>query len=132
MSRPSEFTVETADRICARIAGGESLADVLRDDDAPGYSTVMQWLRAHPEFAENYARAREEQGEYDADQVGHIARKVLSGDIGHQEARVAIDAYKWTAAKRKPKVYGDRVEVTGRLSLESLVMASLKPADPAA
>lgn len=131
MGRPSEYSVEIADAICIRIAAGDSLADVLREDGAPGYSTVMQWLRAHPQFAENYARAREEQGEHDADQVGAIAKQVLTGAVDPQAARVAIDAYKWTAAKRKPKVYGDKVEVTGRMTLENLVIASMKPAKPA-
>ena len=33
------------------------------------------------------------------------------GLIDPNAARVAIDAYKWSAGKRKPKKYGEKVEI---------------------
>lgn len=76
-----------------------------------GYTTVITWLRQNEAFQANYARAREDQADADADAINDIATRVIDGTVGHQEARVAIDALKWTAGRRKPKVYGDRASL---------------------
>jgi hypothetical protein len=112
--RPSTFNTETADRIIEGIASGNSLVSVLKEDEElPSYTTVMKWLRQYPEFAESYARAREDQADHDADKIGEIAEEVRRGKIEPNAARVAIDAYKWAAGKRKPRVYGDKVAIGG-------------------
>lgn len=116
--RPSIYTEEIADRILEGIANGQSLVTVLKmGEDLPGYSTVMQWLRKNPEFAANYARAREDQADHDADKIGDIAELVLHNRVDPQAARVAIDAYKWAAGKRKPKIYGEKLSVGGAVDL---------------
>lgn len=116
--RPSTYNSEIADEILDGVASGKSLVTVLKENDKfPGYSTVMQWLRKHPEFAENYARAREDQADHDADKIGEIAEEVRKGKVDPNSARVAIDAYKWAAGKRKPKVYGDKIALGGAQDL---------------
>lgn len=119
MSGVSTFTQEIADEICDRLVS-ESLVRICEESHMPGYSTVMRWLREQDSFRENYTRAREDQGDYDADTVAEIRRKVLAGEIEPDVARVATDSCKWTAAKRKPKVYGDRLaldhDVSGSLA----------------
>lgn len=118
--RPSSYSQEKADAICQRIACGESLAEICRSSKMPNYSTVMRWLNAHEEFSKNYTRAREAQGDADADSVGDIANLVLKGKVDPQAARVAIDALKWTAAKRAPKKYGEKLDLThgGRVAVQ--------------
>lgn len=112
------YSKEVAEQICRGIAEGNSLISVLKEDDElPRYTTVMQWLKEIPEFADNYARAREDQADHDADKIGEIAERVVKGLIEPQAARVAIDAYKWAAGKRKPKVYGDKVAIGGASDL---------------
>ena len=92
-------------------------------------ATVFQWLAAKPDFAELYARAREEQAEVHADAIVAIADetpdveevrdrdgnvvdvKLHSAYVQWQKNR--IDARKWVASKLKPKKYGDRVQVAG-------------------
>jgi hypothetical protein len=54
-----------------------------------------------------YARARIEQAEAVADKVMEVAEDVLSGAIAPDQGRVAIDAFKWTAAKLDRATYGD-------------------------
>jgi transposase-like protein len=110
--RPSEFTQEIADAICERLAEGASLAEICREDGMPAQRTVFQWLTKHESFAHDYARAREAQADADADAIGDMAAQVRRGELDPTAARVAIDAYKWTAGKRKPKVYGDKIDVT--------------------
>lgn len=113
MGRPSTFTDEIAAEICDRIAIGDSLAQICRDEGMPAVRTVMRWLREKEDFRQQYVRAREEQADADADAVADVGRRTLSGELDPQAARVAIDALKWTAAKRQPKKYGDRVELAG-------------------
>lgn len=108
------MTEEIADRILTGIAEGNSLVTILREDeDLPSYATVMKWLRTNPEFAALYVRAREDQADHDADKIGDIAEAVALGKIEPNAARVAIDAYKWAAGKRKPRVYGDKLALGG-------------------
>lgn len=117
------FTDEVADRILHGIAEGNSLVSILKEDDElPSYTTVMKWLREYPEFAANYARAREDQADNDADKIGDIAEQVVKGKIDPQAARVAIDAYKWAAGKRKPKVYGEKIAVGGSADMDPIQM----------
>ena len=113
MGRPSDFTQQTADAICGRLCEGESLRSICRDEEMPHLSTVMRWLAVDESFREQYARAREAQGEADADLVGDIGARVLSGELDPQAARVAMDAAKWSAGKRLPKKYGDKLELSG-------------------
>lgn len=109
--RPSGFTQEIADELCDRISCGESLKSILREDGKPAESMVYRWLRENEAFREQYARAREEMAEADADTVGDIGHRVLAGELDPQAARVAIDALKWSAGKRNAKKYGDKVQL---------------------
>lgn len=108
--RPTTFSTKIADQICDWIAEGKSLASFCRTKKI-GYSTVMQWLGAHPKFAEDYARARVDSGDAEADTVTDIRERMLRGEITPEMARVAIDAAKWSAGKRQPKRYGDKLEI---------------------
>ena len=106
--------------ICEAIASGSSLLQHLRKKGMPGYTTVMKWLAADPDFQANYARAREAQADADADKIGDIVDRVLAGKLDPQAARAAIDALKWTAGKRQPKKYGDKLDldINGRVQIE--------------
>lgn len=107
MARPSLFNDATAEEICIRIMCGDSLAEICRDEEMPAYRTVMRWLKDDEAFRRNYASAREDQGHADADAIADIAKRILKGEIEPSAGRAAIDALKWTAGKRQPKVYGD-------------------------
>lgn len=108
---PTIFTQAIADTICDRIACGESLKTIVRDKSMPAERTVYRWLKEMDAFRQQYARAREDQGDADADAVVDIADQVIKGKISHQAGRVAIEARKWSAGKRKPKVYGERLDL---------------------
>jgi hypothetical protein len=96
----------------------------------PDRSTVYDWLLRHPEFADQYARARDEQADTLADEIIAIADeqpeivvvtdKKTGAVIEHkldgaflQWQKNRIDARKWTAMKLKPKKYGERVALAG-------------------
>ena len=126
---PTTYNQHIATVICIRIAEGESLRQILRAEGMPVQSAVYEWLLRHPEFAERYTRAREEQADTLADEIIAIADespetvevrdkegnvldiKIDSGYVNYQKQR--IEARKWTAMKLKPKKYGDRMAVEG-------------------
>ena len=115
MARPTSFNAALADDICNKIADGQSLRTICKDEDYPDRSTVFRWLAdpANAQFRDQYARAREASADADADDIGHYAREAAEGRIEPAAARAAIDGLKWSAGKRKPKVYGDKVALVG-------------------
>jgi hypothetical protein len=124
---PTTFNQRTADLICILLAEGMSLRQILREDKTgvmPAQSTVYEWLLRHPLFAEQYARAREEQADTNADEIIAIADEMppeytdKDGKTSLDQTYIQwqknrIDARKWTAAKLKPRKYGDRMAVEG-------------------
>ncbi len=114
--RPSLYTEALAAKICRRLAEGESLRSICRDEKMPAISTVMGWLfdGQHGDFSAQYARAREAQAELRADEITDIADGVEHGaSEAVQAARLRVDARKWIAAKLLPKRYGDKLQHTG-------------------
>ena len=107
MGRPTSFTQERADTICARIAKGESLKAICAEKGQPCETTVRQWLAGNPDFVRQYAHAREQQADFYADEIVEIA----DTEPDANRARVRIDARKWKASKMAPKKYGDRMEL---------------------
>ena len=45
MGRPSTFSDEIFDVICDRLANGETLSQICRDDPLQNRETVMRWAR---------------------------------------------------------------------------------------
>jgi phage-related minor tail protein len=115
------FDEQRAEQICARLSQEPiSLQAVLRDG-GPSSSELYRWLEQVPSFRESYARAREAQADVDADTIADVRAQMLAGAITPEQARVAIDSLKWSAGKRKPKVYGDRVQVDADLRMQVTV-----------
>jgi len=113
--RPSNYSDKVVDEICERIADGESLTQICEEEDKPSRRSVFRWLNdpANELFRRKYARAREASAEATADDVEHISRMAARGEIEPAAARAAIDGLKWSAGKRSPKKYGDKVALTG-------------------
>lgn len=126
MGRPAIYTPVLAERILARMAQGESLRKVCEDPQMPARSTVQKWLAEDDNFSAQYARACEARTEHMVDEMLEIADDAA---IDPQDKRVRIDTRKWLATKLLPKKYGDKVEVSGRLSLEQLVGQSIPEAE---
>ena len=105
-------------------------------------STVFRWLDKHGAFRDMYARAREAQAEFYANQIIDIADETPiteqpypDGGVtmridaaGVQRNKLRVDARKWVAAKLLPRKYGERThaEMSGSLAmtLEQLVCSS--------
>lgn len=107
------------------------MAQIVDEDGMPCYTTVCKWRREIPEFAQMYAHAREDQADFEAEEIKLIADErpdmvdaSEGGDTNHKAggSRVdtgyvawtknRIDVRKWRAAKMRPKVYADKVDLT--------------------
>jgi hypothetical protein len=112
VGRPTKFNQKLADEICGMLAEGMSVRAICRDPKMPAMSQIFNWLSINEEFQEQYTRAKNETADALAEDIQDIADRTLKGEYDPNAARVAIDAYKWTAAKLKPKKYGDKLDHT--------------------
>lgn len=126
MGAPSKFKQATADAICAALATGKSLREILKADGMPGRATVHRWLEADEAFRDQYASAREQGLDVWADEIKEIADTPSPGVVVTEtpdgtttkhadmieHRRLQVDARKWLLSKLVPKKYGDKVDVT--------------------
>ncbi len=127
MGRPTDYTLELSDLICSRIAEGESMRSISRDENLPAMSTLFKWLRTHSEFSEQYARAKEQSTDALFEDLLDIADDGTNdwmekhdeegGCIGWREngeamqrSKLRVDVRKWALSKLKPKKYGDKIQ----------------------
>lgn len=123
IGRPSKFTQELADHICAELMEGKSLRRICMAENMPNRSTVFLWLASNESFSDQYARAREIQGDTYFDEAIDIAddgqndtyedadgNKRTDMDV-IARSRLRVDTRKWAASKLRPKKYGDRIDV---------------------
>lgn len=116
--RPTDYTQEKADLICAKLAEGKSLRTVCKEEKF-GMTAVFNWLRTNASFAKQYAQAKEEATDALAEEIHDIADQAHSVIIGDRSdnARVhaqqmRVDTRKWIMSKMKPKKYGDKLDMT--------------------
>lgn len=139
--RPSSYTKEIGDEICNRIAEGESLRSICRDEHMPHRRTVINWALTdgHTFFAQ-YAKARDIQADAMVDEITDITddasndwmeRESKKGNIeiicnneAVNRSRLRFEARKWIAGKIRPKKYGEKYfsEISGGLKLLDLVL----------
>lgn len=123
------FNQEIADYLCEQLSTSNKatstiLAELGKSSDTVGVTTIYKWLRANEDFAKDYARSKEEQADFLAEEIIEIAddssldvevsedgKAVVKGE-NIQRARLRVDTRKWIASKLKPKKYGDKIEQT--------------------
>lgn len=140
VGRPSGYTPELGDEICAQLAEGKSLRNICKAESMPCVGTVFSWMRKHPEFMKQYARAKEESADFLAEELLEIADDgtndwVASNDpenAGYRangehinRSRLRVDTRKWIASKLKPKKYGDKIDIAHSGSVETTTRESL-------
>lgn len=121
--RPTSYTPEIAARICERIALGESLRSICRDEGFPPVPTVCEWvIKDRDGFSEQYALARDIGLDLMAMETIEIAdtpefgeklkidadgnEEVTTGDM-IEHRRLRVDTRKWYLSKLAPKRYGE-------------------------
>jgi hypothetical protein len=133
--RPTTYTLELGDLICALMAEGKSLRSICELEGMPHKSTVLLWVvkgdrgeEPYVVFSDQYRRAREAQGEGALDEVNEIAddssldyifrkKDDESGEsaeaiVNHEHinrSRLRIETRFRFAAKMHPRKYGEKV-----------------------
>ena len=81
--KPSLYTPELAALICQRLAGGESLIGICREDGMPAEATVRFWASKDigPGFAAQFSEARNIGLEREADEIRELADDCREGRI---------------------------------------------------
>lgn len=122
IGRPSIFTQELADEICAELAEGKSIRTVCAPEGKPSIQTFFRWLREKESFREQYARAKEEASDALVEEMLDISDDSLPNALENitekganavvQAHKLKVDTRKWIASKLKPKKYGEKLDVT--------------------
>ena len=124
--RPTEYTEAIANEILERLAQGQTLRTICKDDHLPPESTVRWWVVTDREgFSAHYTRARDLGLDAVADELFDIAddgsndlMTITKGDYSYQvenkevtnRSRLRVDTRKWYLSKMAPKRYGEKVE----------------------
>ena len=87
------------------MSNGRALTVICKDPDMPDYATFQKWLLRDPDLFREYARARQLQADYYADETVEIA----DTDPNIARARNRMDARRWHASKLNPRKYGERI-----------------------
>jgi hypothetical protein len=130
LGRPTKFTQAVADEICGRLAEGESLNRICKNQHLPNESTVRGWaMNDYNGFFAKYARARDIALDMMADEVIEIAD---AGSQDYQRDRLRFDARRWYLSKLAPKRYGDKMafEHSGNVGIAQLLDAAEQARTP--
>jgi hypothetical protein len=130
MGRPSKYTPELAQEICERLANGEPLRQICRDDHMPSWVAIYDWMVKDDALGTKgsglslaIARAREVGQDAIAEQIwidmqleperilSEGGGRIDSGYVQLIKARADIGLK--LLAKWNPKRYGDRMELAG-------------------
>lgn len=133
------YSEKVAGEILDRMAAGESLTQICRDDVMPNRHTVLRWQdgeRGAPDdFGARYAQAYQDRADFYFDQVTDIADGAakaaeLEADIAGRDVRpehrakierrayneeiqarrLRIDSRKWALGRMNRTKYGDRTD----------------------
>lgn len=141
------------EKICERIADGEPLKVICREEGMPKWRTVYDWIKADPEFSERMEVARQLGYDAIAEETLEIAddgrndwmQKVeedeapgwkLNGEHV-QRSKLRIDTRLKLLAKWHPKKYGEKVTAEhtgpegGPVQFERIERVIVDPKKPA-
>lgn len=112
---------DIADDICAWIAEGKTLREYCRQEGAPAWRTVYDWMAKDQEFSARFAQARELGQDAIAEDCISLIDTFPEYATSDSGSRVDSGFVQWKKnqvemrlkllAKWNPKKYGDRVGV---------------------
>ena len=136
--RPTTYSREIADELLERISSGETVTKACEELGITK-SAALNWVTDNRDgFADRYRRARENFYDAMAEHLLHLS-DVGTGDV-HRD-RLASDNRKWLLARLAAHKYGDKMQVTADVSINTqdtkaleaklaALLARLNPAEP--
>jgi hypothetical protein len=116
--RTTLYTEELGNRVCELLAEGKTLTRICKENpDLPSDRTIRRWALdlEHP-FSPQYARAREIGYHAMADDYIDIGDAVSEDAAAVAKARLRAESRKWLLSKALPKIYGDKLELSGNVN----------------
>jgi len=118
---PVAYSRALALAILDRVAGGEALDDICSEPGMPPSVSVRRWVYEDRDgLGTEFIRAKQLSAERLADQLLKIADapppRLPTGAIDYGSvhlARLQIETRKWLLTKLLPRMYGDKVQVSG-------------------
>jgi hypothetical protein len=122
-------------RICSMLVDGSSVRSVLKVPGMPSRQTFFTWLSLYPQLLDQYKQAIVMRAMILGEDIIDIADDgsndyMQSNDPENpgyringeaiQRSRLRVDSRKWVASRLIPKLYGDKVEVGGKLDISAL------------
>ncbi len=124
-----EYTDEQTQKAIELAANGEPLRKIIGELCTSEYDFWL-YKQQYPVFRNTFEQARQEGLEHIADALITVADDYV--DV--QRARLKSDNSKWLLSKRKPDVYGDKVDihVSQTIDISGALSEARKRALPAA
>lgn len=111
--RPSDYTPELADRICAKVAACVPVHKIAALPGMPTERTIYRWLKEYPDFCQDYVRAREQQADRMVAECREIADTEKDKMGAVERDRLRVQVRQWSAERMAPKKYGTRTTIAG-------------------
>ena len=140
--RPSKYTPTLAEEIVARIAKGEPLRQICRDEHMPAWRTIYDWQAADKEFSARIAQARELGEEAIAQECLEIADNATNDwmeKVGRdgtelyqlngehvQRSKLRIETRLKLLAKWNPRKWGEKVDLNHGVQPENPLATMLQ------
>lgn len=125
--------------VIAELEGGKSLRKAAASVGVDP-ATVLRWVKADENFAQQYAQARETGYQLLADEILEISDdssgdtvETDRGPVSNPEftarSRLRVDSRKWMLSKMLPKVYGEKVDhnLTGTVHFSKISRQIVDP-----
>ena len=121
MGRPVKWPVGAPVwmNIVDQVTAGKSLSKVLSQPGYPRWSTFENMMTTDAALRVAYDKAMQVRADRLVDEILELADEPMpeglegaSASAWVQRARMRVDARKWIAAKFKPRMYGDRLDVS--------------------
>jgi hypothetical protein len=110
-NRPSLYSEAVVAEICTRLAHGETLSKICQDEHLPSRTTVLNWVNEDRQnFAHRFARARDLQFEYWADNLADVGTTVREKPEQVPAARLDSENKRWLLARLKPSLYSEKFQ----------------------
>lgn len=98
--------------VCLAISGGKLVKAACREEGITA-DQIRDWCHADDTLSALYARAREAQAHAIAEDAIDIADSEALTPEAVQRNKLRVDARKWMASKIAPRLYGEKLEVSG-------------------
>lgn len=127
--------------ICKKLATSNKSLKTVCKELKIDIGKVLEKLAENGNFTLQYARAKQDQADYLAEEIIEIADDISNDTIIDPEtgkakenkewvnrSRLRVDARKWVAAKLKPKKYSDKIDVShsGEIEVKQITGMEIK------